>query len=34
MEIFRGVSQIPVEFLDDNCAAVVIWTREGGKSRS
>lgn len=31
MEIFRGVGQIPAEFLDDSCAAVVIWTREGGR---
>ncbi len=31
MEVFRGVSQIPAEYLDDNCAAVVIWTRDGGR---
>lgn len=31
VEVFRGVSQIPAEFLDDSCAAVVIWTREGGR---
>jgi hypothetical protein len=29
MEIFRGVAQIPAEFLDDSCAAVAIWTRDG-----
>ena len=27
IEIYRGLSQIPAEFLDDSCAAVVIWTR-------
>lgn len=32
VEIFRGVAQIPAEFLDDSCAAIVIWTREGGKA--
>ncbi|MBL8988586.1 MAG: carboxypeptidase regulatory-like domain-containing protein [Gemmatimonadetes bacterium] len=31
MEVFRGVSQIPAEYLDDSCAAVVIWTRDGGR---
>jgi len=32
MEVFRGPGQIPTEFADDSCAAVVIWTRDGGKS--
>ena len=27
IEVYRGVSQIPAEFLDDSCAAIVIWTR-------
>jgi hypothetical protein len=27
MEIYRGVAELPAEFLDDACAAVVIWTR-------
>ncbi len=27
IEIYRGLSQIPAEFLDDSCAAIVIWTR-------
>jgi len=26
-EIYRGVAELPAEFLDDACAAVVIWTR-------
>ncbi len=30
VEVFRGVAQIPAEFLDDSCAAVAIWTRDGG----
>ncbi|MGE0439777.1 MAG: carboxypeptidase regulatory-like domain-containing protein [Gemmatimonadales bacterium] len=33
MEIFRGSSQVPGEFLDNSCGAVVIWTREGGSRR-
>jgi hypothetical protein len=27
VEVYRGVAQLPAEFLDDACAAVVIWTR-------
>lgn len=27
IEIYRGVGQIPGEFLEDSCAAIVIWTR-------
>lgn len=27
IEVYRGVSQMPAEFLDDSCAAVAIWTR-------
>ncbi len=27
IEVYRGVGQIPGEFLDDSCAAIVIWTR-------
>jgi len=27
MEVYRGVAELPAEFLDDACAAVVIWTR-------
>ncbi|MGH7560362.1 MAG: carboxypeptidase regulatory-like domain-containing protein [Gemmatimonadales bacterium] len=27
IEIYRGVSQIPAEYLDDSCAVVAIWTR-------
>ena len=27
IEIYRGLSQIPAEFLDDSCAAIVISTR-------
>jgi hypothetical protein len=27
MEVYKGASQIPAEFLDDSCAAVVMWTR-------
>ena len=34
IEVFRGVAQIPAEFLDDSCAAVAIWTRDGGRSRT
>lgn len=32
VEVFRGIGQIPAEFRDDSCAAVAIWTREGGKA--
>jgi hypothetical protein len=27
MEIYKGAARMPAEFLDDSCAAVVIWTR-------
>lgn len=27
LEVFRGPSEMPAEFLDDSCAAVAIWTR-------
>jgi hypothetical protein len=27
MEIYRGVSQIPAEFREDSCAAIVVWTK-------
>jgi hypothetical protein len=27
IEVYRNISEIPPEFLDDNCAAIVIWTR-------
>lgn len=27
IEVYRGVAQIPGEFLDDSCAAVAIWTK-------
>jgi len=27
IEVYRGVGQIPGEFLADSCAAIVIWTR-------
>ncbi len=27
IEVYRGVGQLPAEFHDDNCAAIVIWTR-------
>ncbi len=27
MEIYRGPSEMPAEFLDDSCAAIAIWTR-------
>ncbi len=27
MEIYRGVSQLPAEFREDSCAAIVIWTK-------
>ena len=31
MEIYRGPSELPAEFNDGNCGAIVIWTREGGR---
>jgi len=27
IEVYRGVSQIPAEFLDNACAVIAIWTR-------
>jgi hypothetical protein len=27
IEVYRGVAEIPGEFLDDSCAAIVIWTK-------
>ena len=27
MEVYRGVAQIPVEFVNDACAVIAIWTR-------
>ncbi len=27
IEVYRGVAQIPGEFLDDSCAAIVVWTK-------
>lgn len=27
IEVYRGVATIPGEFLDDSCAAIVIWTK-------
>jgi len=27
MEVYRGVAQIPVEFLNDACAVIAIWTK-------
>ncbi len=27
IEVYRGVAEIPGEFLNDSCAAIVIWTR-------
>lgn len=27
VEVYRGVAQIPAEFLDDACAVVAIWTK-------
>lgn len=29
IEVFRGASELPPEFNDGNCGAIVIWTREG-----
>jgi hypothetical protein len=30
IEIFRGPGELPPEFNDGNCGAIVIWMREGG----
>jgi len=27
MEVYRGPSELPAEFMSDNCAAIVVWTR-------
>lgn len=29
IEVYRGAAQLPGEFHDDGCAAIVIWTRQG-----
>lgn len=31
IEIYRGPGELPGEFSDGNCGAIVIWTREGGR---
>jgi hypothetical protein len=31
IEIFRGPGELPPEFNDGNCGAIVIWTRQGGR---
>jgi hypothetical protein len=31
IEIFRGAGELPPEFNDGNCGAIVIWTRQGGR---
>ena len=31
MEIFRGAGELPPEFNDGNCGAIVIWTRQGSQ---
>lgn len=31
IEIFRGPGELPPEFNDGNCAAIVVWTRQGGR---
>ena len=31
MEIFRGPGELPPEYNDGNCGAIVIWTRQGGQ---
>lgn len=31
IEIFRGPGELPPEFNDGNCAAIVIWTRQGAR---
>jgi outer membrane receptor protein involved in Fe transport len=27
IEVYRGPSELPAEFMSDDCAAIVIWTR-------
>ena len=27
IEVYRGASQLPAEFLDDACAVIAIWTK-------
>jgi len=27
IEVYRGVSELPAEFMSDDCAAIVIWTK-------
>ncbi len=29
VEIYRGPSELPAEFMENNCAAVVLWSRTG-----
>ena len=31
IEIFRGPGELPPEYNDGNCGAIVIWTRQGGR---
>jgi hypothetical protein len=31
IEIFRGPGELPPEFNDGNCGAIVIWTRQGAR---
>jgi hypothetical protein len=31
IEVFRGPGELPPEFNDGNCGAIVIWTRQGGR---
>ena len=31
IEIFRGPGELPPEFNDGNCGAIMIWTKEGGR---
>ncbi len=31
IEVYRGVAQIPAEFLYDACAGIAIWAKRGGK---
>jgi hypothetical protein len=31
VEIFRGPGELPPEFNDGNCGAIVFWTRQGGR---
>lgn len=31
IEVYRGVAEIPAEFLEDACAVIAIWTKRGGR---